>query len=58
MAMSKYWTETWDRLDAIEAELKKLKKQPAQTAVTKEQLMDIQGVGSSTADKILDLINS
>lgn len=60
MSMDKRWGETFARLEAIEKALKELQGQPAQaaqTAVTKEQLMEIKGVGSSTADEILKLIN-
>ena len=59
MAMDKRWGEMFARLDAIENELKK-SQQPAVTAVsvTKEQLMSIKGVGASTADAILELINA
>ena len=59
MAMDKRWGEMFARLDAIENELKNL-QQPAATAVsvTKEHLTAIKGVGSSTADAILELLNS
>ena len=61
MSMDKRWQETFDRLKAVEDALKGLTGGAAETAVvtiTKEQLMSIKGVGSSTADKILELIQS
>lgn len=58
MAMSKFWQETWDRLDKIEKELKGLKgggQSPKwETLITKEDLTSINGVGGALADKILD----
>lgn len=57
MSMDKRFVEIFTRLDAIEKAIKAQSK-PVNTAVTKEQLMSIKGVGSSTADEILKLLNS
>lgn len=57
MSMDKRFVEIFTRLDAIEKAIKTQSKAP-KTAVTKEELMSIKGVGSSTADEILKLINS
>ena len=64
MSMDKRWQETFDRLKAVEDALKGLTGGAAETAktaivaVTKEQLMSIKGVGSSTADAILEMLNA
>ena len=61
MSMDKRWQETFDRLKAVEDALKDLKGGADETAVvtvTKEQLMSIKGVGSSTADAILEMLNA
>ena len=61
MSMDKRWQETFDRLKAVEDALKGLTGGAAEKAVvtvTKEQLMSIKGVGSSTADAILELLNA
>jgi endonuclease III-like uncharacterized protein len=54
MAIDKRHQEILERLDRIEAALKSSKK----PTVTKKQLTDIKGVGSSLADDILKVINS
>ena len=61
MSMDKRWQETFDRLKAVEDALKGLTGATVETAVvtiTKEQLMSIKGVGSSTADAILEMLNA
>lgn len=65
MSMDKRWGQMFARLDGIESELKKLNERETIEAVlevgfdiTKEELMAIKGVGSSTADAILELLNS
>ena len=61
MSMDKRWQETFTRLEAVEKALKDLQGGAVETAVvpvTKDQLMSIKGVGSSTADAILELLNS
>lgn len=54
MAMPKMHIEIMNELKEIKAMLSSPAK-PAVT-VTKEQLMEIKGVGSSTADEILKLL--
>ena len=66
MSMDKRWQETFTRLDGIEEQLAKLNSnepieavlEVTHTPITKEQLMSIKGVGSSTADAILELLNA
>lgn len=62
MSMDKRWQETFDRLKAVEDALKGLTGATVETTavlnVTKEQLMSIKGVGSSTADAILEMLNA
>ena len=61
MSMDKRWQETFTRLEAVEKALKDLQGGAGETSVvnvTKEQLMSIKGVGSSTADAILELLNA
>lgn len=65
MSMDKRWGETFDRLQGVEKELRELRgvllgldTNKPQTAVTKEQLKNINGVGDATADAILELLNS
>lgn len=65
MSMDKRWVETFTRLDAIEAQLRELnQREPVEAvlevsgpAVTKEELMAIKGIGESTAEAILELLN-
>lgn len=57
MAMDKRHQEILDRLDAIEETLRKMAgKGTSAKPVTKEQLMEIDGVGAATANKILKLL--
>jgi endonuclease III-like uncharacterized protein len=56
MAQLKVFNEMKEQLDRIEAAIATKKK--AAPAVTKEQLMEIKGVGSSTADEILKLFDA
>ena len=61
MSMDKRWQETFTRLEDVEKALKDLQGGAVETPVvtiTKEQLMSIKGVGSSTADAILETLNA
>lgn len=56
MAISKLHNQIMEKLEEIHNELKG-GGESNKAAVTKEQLMEIKGVGSSTADEILKLLN-
>jgi endonuclease III-like uncharacterized protein len=60
MAIEKRHLEILQRLDRIEELLAGLagSTKASKTAVTKEQLMEIKGVGEATAKEILKLVNS
>jgi len=64
--MDKRWQETFTRLDGIEEQLAKLviaiESPPSlesvlNKVVTKEEIMKIKGVGSATADQIMELLS-
>ena len=57
MAMDKMNKQIIERLERIERKLDRVLEDGPAASVTKEQLTAIKGVGPSTADEILALLN-
>lgn len=52
----KTFSEILTRLETMDLKLDELRGESPKPTVTKKQLMEIDGVGSATADKILELL--